>query len=68
MTSQLFDLLSDNSSVDHPLCGECTDSLLQVGEETLLICKTVLVLIASISLTSNQKSVKNIIAGPGAAT
>ena len=68
MTSQLFDLLSDNSSVDHPLCGECTDSLLQVGEETLLICKTVLVLIASISLTSNRDSVKNIIAGPGAAT
>ena len=31
VTSQLFDLLSDNSSVDHPLCGECTDSLLQVG-------------------------------------
>ena len=30
VTSQLFDLLSDNSSVDHPLCGECTDSLLQV--------------------------------------
>ena len=55
MTSQLFDLLSDNSSVDHPLCGECTDSLLQVGEETLLICetRTVLVLFASISLTSN---------------
>ena len=68
MTSQLFDLLSDNSSVDHPLCGECTDSLLQVGEETLLICKTVLVLIASISLTSNRDSVKNIIPGPGAAT
>ena len=70
MTSQLFDLLSDNSSVDHPLCGECTDSLLQVGEETLLICetRTVLVLIASISLTNNRDSVKNIIAGPGAAT
>ena len=42
--------------------------VLQVGEETLLICKTVLVLIASISLTSNRDSVKNIIAGPGAAT
>ena len=68
MTSQLFDLLSDNSSVDHPLCGECTDSLLQVGEETLLICKTVLVLITSISLNSNRDSVKNIIPGPGAAT
>ena len=35
VTSQLFDLLSDNSSVDHPLCGECTDSLLQVWDEML---------------------------------
>ena len=30
VTSQLFDMLSDNSSVDHPLCEECTDTLLQV--------------------------------------
>ena len=36
VTSQLFDLLSDNSSVDHPLCGECTDSLLQVVEAPVL--------------------------------
>jgi len=35
VTSQLFDLLSDNSSVDHPLCGECTDSLLQALEQQL---------------------------------
>ena len=37
VTSQLFDLLSDNSSVDHPLCGECTDSLLQVVEAPDLV-------------------------------
>ena len=30
VTSQLFDMLSDNSTVDHPLCEECTDTLLQV--------------------------------------
>jgi len=29
VTSELFDMLSDNSQVDHPLCEECTDSLLE---------------------------------------
>jgi len=31
-TGALFDMLSDNSSVDHPLCEECTDTLLQCLE------------------------------------
>jgi len=31
-TAALFDMLSDNSSVDHPLCEECTDTLLQCLE------------------------------------
>jgi len=35
VTSQLFDMLSDNSSVDHPLCEECTDTLLQSLEQQL---------------------------------
>ena len=30
--AELFDMLSDNSSVDHPLCEECTDTLLQCLE------------------------------------
>merc|ERR1712179_158335 len=35
VTSQLFDMLSDNSSVDHPLCEECTDTLLPSLEQQL---------------------------------
>ena len=26
--AELFDMLSDHSNVDHPLCEECTDQLL----------------------------------------
>jgi len=35
VTASLFDMLSDNSSVDHPLCEECTDTLLQCLEQQL---------------------------------
>ena len=35
MTASLFDMLSDNSSIDHPLCEECTDTLLQSLESQL---------------------------------
>jgi len=35
VTSELFDMLSDNSEVDHPLCEECTDTLLQSMEQQL---------------------------------
>merc|ERR1719495_2505910 len=35
VTSHLFDMLSDNSSVDHPLCEECTDTLLESMEQQL---------------------------------
>ncbi|KAJ8673867.1 hypothetical protein QAD02_005129 [Eretmocerus hayati] len=31
----LFDLLSSSSSVDHPLCDECTDSLLTLMDQQL---------------------------------
>ena len=31
----MFDMLSDNSSIDHPLCEECTDTLLQSLESQL---------------------------------
>ncbi|XP_034837569.1 beclin-1-like protein [Maniola hyperantus] len=31
----LFDLLSNNSDVDHPLCDECTDTLLELMDNQL---------------------------------
>jgi len=35
VTASLFDMLSDNSSVDHPLCEECTDTMLQYLDQQL---------------------------------
>lgn len=29
VTTELFDIISSNSQVDHPLCEECTDTLLE---------------------------------------
>lgn len=31
----LFDLVSSNSDIDHPLCEECTDALLDLMDTTL---------------------------------
>ncbi|KAI4467763.1 beclin 1 [Holotrichia oblita] len=31
----LFDTLSDNSNIDHPLCEECTDTLLEMLEQEI---------------------------------
>ena len=31
----LFDLVSSNSDLDHPLCEECTDALLDLMDTTL---------------------------------
>lgn len=31
----LFDILSSSSSADHPLCDECTDSLLMIMDQQL---------------------------------
>ena len=33
--TQLFDLLSSNSDIDHPLCEECTDKLLNLMDDSL---------------------------------
>ncbi|KRT79646.1 hypothetical protein AMK59_8325 [Oryctes borbonicus] len=33
----LFDTLSDNSNIDHPLCEECTDNLLEMLEQEIVI-------------------------------
>ena len=35
VTSELLDIASSNSCVDHPLCEECTDTLIQQVEEQL---------------------------------
>ncbi|XP_022907353.1 beclin-1-like protein [Onthophagus taurus] len=36
----LFDLVSDNSFIDHPLCDECTDSVLQLLEQQIQLVQT----------------------------
>uniref|UniRef100_A0A8D9EGZ1 Beclin-1-like protein n=1 Tax=Cacopsylla melanoneura TaxID=428564 RepID=A0A8D9EGZ1_9HEMI len=33
--AQLFDFLSSNSGIDHPLCEECTDTLLDMMDKEL---------------------------------
>ncbi|XP_049834061.1 beclin-1-like protein [Schistocerca gregaria] len=35
VTAGLFDLLSSNSEIDHPLCEECTDALLDLLDQQL---------------------------------
>lgn len=39
MTAQLFDVLTDESEVEHPLCEDCTDSLLDLMEDELTIAE-----------------------------
>ena len=40
VTIELFDMLSDNSEVDHPLCEECTDTLLESMEQQLELAES----------------------------
>ncbi|XP_063231199.1 beclin-1-like protein isoform X1 [Bacillus rossius redtenbacheri] len=35
VTASLFDILSNNSDIDHPLCDECTDTLLSLMDQQL---------------------------------
>lgn len=35
MAANLFDIVSGNSKVNHPLCNECTDTLMEKMEEEL---------------------------------
>lgn len=35
VTAGLFDIMSSNSDVDHPLCEECTDALLDLMDQQL---------------------------------
>ena len=37
MTSQLFDIMSAQSDIDHPLCEECTDTLLDQLDHQLKV-------------------------------
>lgn len=38
--AQLFDTLTSNSSVDHPLCDECTDNLLELMDQQLKLAES----------------------------
>lgn len=35
VAAKLFDIVSGNSTVNHPLCDECTDVLMDIMEEEL---------------------------------
>ncbi|XP_073987028.1 beclin-1-like Atg6 isoform X2 [Rhodnius prolixus] len=35
ITANLFDVVSSNSEIDHPLCEECTDSLIEMVDQQL---------------------------------
>lgn len=35
MTADLFDIVSGNSEIDHPLCEECTDTMLDLMDHQL---------------------------------
>lgn len=37
MTSQLFDIMSEQSDIDHPLCEECTNTLLDQLDHQLKV-------------------------------
>ncbi|XP_310418.6 beclin-1-like protein [Anopheles gambiae] len=37
--AELFDALSNNSEIDHPLCDECTDTLLELMDKQLKIAE-----------------------------
>ncbi len=39
MTAELFDIVSNNSDVDHPLCEECTDNLLETMDQQLQLAE-----------------------------
>lgn len=36
-TAELFDVISNNGDVDHPLCEECTDTLLETMDQQLKV-------------------------------
>uniref|UniRef100_T1E8Z0 Putative beclin-like protein n=1 Tax=Anopheles aquasalis TaxID=42839 RepID=T1E8Z0_ANOAQ len=37
--AELFDTLSNNSEIDHPLCDECTDTLLELMDKQLKVAE-----------------------------
>jgi len=38
-TAELFDIISNNGDVDHPLCEECTDTLLETMDQQLKLAE-----------------------------
>ncbi|XP_067628132.1 beclin-1-like protein [Eurosta solidaginis] len=39
LKAELFDCLSSNSEIDHPLCGECADSILESMDQELKVAE-----------------------------
>lgn len=39
LKAELFDCLSSNSEIDHPLCEECADSMLKIMDDELAIAE-----------------------------
>jgi beclin 1 len=38
-TAELFDVISGNGDIDHPLCEECTDALLDAMDQQLKLAE-----------------------------
>ena len=38
-TAELFDIISNNGDIDHPLCEECTDTLLETMDQQLKLAE-----------------------------
>ena len=39
VNANLFDMISNNSDVDHPLCEECTDTMLETMDQQLKLAE-----------------------------
>ena len=39
VNARLFEMISNNSDVDHPLCEECTDTMLETMDQQLKLAE-----------------------------
>ena len=37
--AELFDIISNNGEVDHPLCEECTDTIMEIMDQQVVFAK-----------------------------
>lgn len=62
LTSRLFDILSDQSTVDHPLCEECADFVIDQMDSQLRVleeeCKEYRELLDTLERTKSRSSVE----------